>query len=273
MNVVHSLGVAVWDAAAVLWLALTVLAVRRERRLRRRAGRTLRREGPRTRLEGPRTRRRSRHPSRWPGTQHWLLTAGTASAAYALVGGVPGLLAGAVVGYGVWRRNQRTRASPHGSDGGSDGENGAAEASRQLPLAADLLAACVAAGASPVAAAHAVGESLRGPVGARLARGAAEVRLGGEPANAWRQLGALPGAAPLARLLERAGESGAPAAAPVARLAADARAERGRTATAGARRAAVLMTAPVGLCFLPAFVAVGVLPVVIGMAEGLLKTG
>ncbi|MGV9880740.1 type II secretion system F family protein [Streptomyces sp. NPDC003006] len=139
-------------------------------------------------------------------------------------------------------------------------------------MAADLLAACVAAGASPVAAARAVGESLRGPVGERLARGAAEVRLGGEPADAWRQLAEIPGAAPLARLLERAGESGAPAADPVARLAADARAARARASTARARRAAVLMTAPVGLCFLPSFVAFGVLPVVMGLAEGLLRT-
>ncbi|MFF1378324.1 type II secretion system F family protein [Streptomyces sp. NPDC058308] len=266
MNLVHSLGVAVWGAAAVFWLVLTALAARRERRLRLRAGRTLHRQEPPT-------RRRPRSPNHWPRTWHWLLTAGTASAAYALVGGVPGLLAAAAAGYGTWRRNQRTRASPFNPGDGPEEESTTAEAARQLPLAADLLAACVAAGASPVAAAQAVGESLRGPVGARLARGAAEVRLGGEPAEAWRQLGALPGAAPLARLLERAGESGAPAAAPAARLAADARADRGRTATAGARRAAVLMTAPVGLCFLPAFVAVGVLPVVIGMAEGLLKTG
>ncbi|TGA83450.1 type II secretion system F family protein, partial [Streptomyces sp. MZ04] len=147
----------------------------------------------------------------------------------------------------------------------------AAEASRQLPLAADLLAACVAAGAGPVVAAQAVGEALKGPVGERLARGAAEVRLGSEPADAWRILASIPGAAALARLLERAGESGAPAAEPVARLAADCRAERGRTAMAAARRAGVLMTAPVGLCFLPAFIAVGVLPVVIGLAEGLLS--
>ncbi|NDZ98149.1 hypothetical protein G3I28_02160, partial [Streptomyces sp. SID10116] len=75
------------------------------------------------------------------------------------------------------------------------------------------------------------------------------------------------------RLLERAGDSGAPTADPVARLAADARANRARAATAEARKAAVLMTAPVGLCFLPAFVAVGVLPVVIGPAEGLLQAG
>ncbi len=122
-------------------------------------------------------------------------------------------------------------------------------------------------------AARAVGEALAGPVGERLATGAAEVRLGGEPAAAWRGLAELPGAGPLARLLERAGDSGAPAAVPVARLAAEARAERGRAATARARRAGVLITLPVGLLFLPAFLMVGVLPVVIGLAGGLLSGG
>ncbi|CAL2055295.1 hypothetical protein GPN2_10058 [Streptomyces murinus] len=56
----------------------------------------------------------------------------------------------------------------------------------------------------------------------------------------------------------------------MARIASDTRAEWGRTATARARRAAVLISAPVGLCFLPAFVAIGVLPVVIGLAGGVM---
>jgi pilus assembly protein TadC len=147
------------------------------------------------------------------------------------------------------------------------------EAARQLPLAADLLAACIAAGAGPVIAAQAVGEALGGPVGEGLARGAAEVRLGSEPGEAWRRLATTPGAEPLARLLTRADVTGVPAAGPVAGLAADARADWGRAATARARRAAVLVTAPVGLCFLPAFIAVGVLPIVIGLAGGVLGGG
>ncbi|MET9872445.1 type II secretion system F family protein, partial [Streptomyces sp. NPDC006386] len=116
-------------------------------------------------------------------------------------------------------------------------------------------------------------EALGGPVGDALARGAAEVRLGGEPGAAWRRLAAVPDAGGLARLLERADVSGLPAAAPVARLAAEARADWGRAATARARRAGVMVSAPVGLCFLPAFVAVGVLPVVIGLAGGVLGGG
>jgi pilus assembly protein TadC len=182
-------------------------------------------------------------------------------------GGVVGLglgLIGAVV-LAWWRRRRRA------VDAVSDADLRAA--ARQLPLAADLLAACIAAGAGPVIAAQAVGEALGGPVGGGLARGAAEVRLGGEPATAWRRLAAVPGAASLARLLERADTSGLPAAGPVARLAADARAEWARAGTARARRAAVLVTAPVGLCFLPAFIAVGIAPVVIGLAGGALGGG
>ncbi|MBC2875814.1 MULTISPECIES: type II secretion system F family protein [Streptomyces] len=141
---------------------------------------------------------------------------------------------------------------------------------RQLPLAADLLAACLAAGAGPGEAAEAVGGSLGGPVGERLARSAAEVRLGGDPAVAWGRLGELPGARGLALSLERAQATGVPAVDTMARLAGRLRAARGRTAAAGARRAGVLATAPLGLCFLPAFLAVGVVPMVIGLASGLL---
>ncbi|MEU5956700.1 type II secretion system F family protein [Streptomyces sp. NPDC047525] len=255
--VVHELGVAVWGVAAVLWLVSAVLAARRERAVRGRSGSVL------GMVEQP-PGGVSRRWLRWRGMgSGWPAVAGAVSAGWVLVGGVPGFLVGLGAGYGVWRwwRGRDVRVA----------EFDTAEAARQLPLAADLLAACVAAGAGPVVAAQAVGDALKGPVGERLAQGAAEVRLGGEPADAWRRLGAIPGAGALARLLERAGESGAPAAEPVARLAAECRAERSRAATAAARRAGVLMTVPVGLCFLPAFIAVGVLPVVIGLAGGLLS--
>jgi pilus assembly protein TadC len=177
------------------------------------------------------------------------------------------VVVGLVVAAGLWRWRLRQAA------GVGVQEADLREAARQLPLAADLLAACIAAGAGPVIAAQAVGEALGGPVGEGLARGAAEVRLGSEPGEAWRRLATTPGAEPLARLLTRADVTGVPAAGPVAGLAADARADWGRAATARARRAAVLVTAPVGLCFLPAFIAVGVLPIVIGLAGGVLGGG
>ncbi|MEV0846431.1 type II secretion system F family protein [Streptomyces sp. NPDC049954] len=207
----------------------------------------------------------------------WAEVVGAVAAGYVLVGGVTGVLAGCVGGFLVRRRRARPPGGMHRSGkavGGSSygvADTGGTECAAQMPLAADLLAACVAAGAGPVEAAEAVGDSLGGPVGTRLAQVAAEIRLGGDPARAWAGFGALPGAGGLARLLERATASGAPAADPVTRLAADCRARWNRAATARARRAAVLVTAPLGLCFLPAFLVVGVAPVLIGLAGALLN--
>ncbi|MGP4047135.1 type II secretion system F family protein [Streptomyces sp. 2A115] len=262
-EVVHRLGVALCVAAGVWSLARALGAARRERRVRRRLGVVLVRE-PGPALTGLTTAIARRRFEMRGEARRWLPVGGAVSVGWVFVGGVPGTVVGLLAGVGVWWWQRRPVPVE---------EFDAVQAARQLPLAADLLAACIAAGAGPVAAAQAVGEALDGPVGERLARGAAEVRLGGEPAEAWRGLAALPRARALARLLERAGDSGVPAAGPVARLAGEARAEWGRSATARARRAAVLVTAPVGLCFLPAFIAIGVLPVVIGLAGGVLGGG
>ncbi|MER5948919.1 type II secretion system F family protein [Streptomyces sp. NPDC001904] len=253
MDVVHRLGVVLCAALAVAWLARAAGTRWRERELRRRVRLVL----------DVAAVDAARRGFRVPGeVRRWAPVAGAVSAGYVVVGGAAGLLVGAVAGAVVWRWLRDRAATSRAGDG--------AEAVRQLPLAADLLAACVAAGADPVEAARVVGESLGGPVGRGLARGAAQVRLGGEPHLAWRELAVVPGAGVLVRLLERAGDSGAPAAAPAARIAAECRAERGRRATAVARRAAVAVTAPVGLCFLPAFLVIGVLPVVIGLGDGML---
>ncbi|GGX12437.1 type II secretion system F family protein [Streptomyces lomondensis] len=257
-EVVHRLGVAVGIVPVLMWSVRWLVRTRHRRRMRRRLAELSVREAP---APTPRL-------AFGGAARSWLAPVGVACAGWALVGGLTGVAVGLAGGVGMWRWQLRQEAA--GTDTRAPG---LAEAARQLPLAADLLAACIAAGAGPVVAAQAVGEALGGPVGDALARGAAEVRLGGEPGAAWRRLAAVPGAGGLARLLERADVSGLPAAAPVARLAAEARADWGRAATARARRAGVMVSAPVGLCFLPAFIAVGVLPVVIGLAGGVLGGG
>nr|WP_203687307.1 type II secretion system F family protein [Streptomyces sp. SID14515] len=200
--------------------------------------------------------------------RRWAAPTGAWLTGWILIGGVMGCAVGSAAAYGTWRW-QRTRPRP--GPGGAHPER--AVIAGQLPLAADLLAACIAVGAGPREAAEEVGESIGGPVGDRLARTAAEIRLGGEPAEAWGRFAEIPGAGPLARCLHRAGSTGAPAAEPVARLAESMRAERAGAAVARAQRAGVLITAPVGLCFLPAFLAVGVAPVIIGLAGDLLASG
>lgn len=173
------------------------------------------------------------------------------------------MLLGLVVGWGAyrWLRWQRAAAA---------GRTATARVAAELAPAGDLLAACLAAGAGPREAAEAVGRSLDGTVAERLRHIAAELRLGGEPAAMWPRLAELPGAEALARCLERAGTSGAPAVEPVSRIAAELRAEWGRAAAARARRAGVLVTLPLSGCFLPAFLVLGVAPVLIGLAGGLL---
>lgn len=144
------------------------------------------------------------------------------------------------------------------------------DAGAQLPLTAELLAACLAAGASPVTAAAAVGGSLDGALGEGLRRAAAELRIGGEPAVVWARLGRLPGTAALARQLELADTTGIPAVDSVTLAAAEHRQERVRQAQARIRRAGVYITGPLGLCFLPAFLLLGVAPMVIGLAQQLI---
>ncbi|MFI1014193.1 type II secretion system F family protein [Streptomyces sp. NPDC020965] len=261
--------------AVAAWLGHALIARHRGRTGRRRADALLGQEPERPR----------RRPAYGLWTRRLAPPLGAVVTGYVLVegvlGGLIGLAAAGALQHrrGGWRalvgRPGPTAVGPGAavSSGGGAVSGGAVGGGddHRLPLAADLLAACVSAGAGPREAAEAVGDSLGGPIGDRLVRAAAELRLGGEPSRAWRWFGEIPGAAELARCLERADSTGAPVAEPVSRLAERLRADRARTAAARSRRAQVLITAPVGLCFLPAFLAVGVAPVVIGLAGGLLN--
>jgi pilus assembly protein TadC len=74
----------------------------------------------------------------------------------------------------------------------------------------------------------------------------------------------------LVRALGRALDSGAPVATTVAAVADEQRRRRRWAAEAAARRAGVLAVAPLALCFLPAFVLLGVVPVVLSIAADVL---
>ncbi|WNI24025.1 type II secretion system F family protein [Streptomyces sp. ITFR-16] len=268
---VHTLG----TAGAVLGVcAQSACAV-----ARRRTGRRVRQRGRRLFAVTPvapavrdgrswRGQSRSGPTVSAAGIKQWAALLGALLAGWILVGGAIGWAVGSAAAYGTWRWQRTGRGQARRLAAAEAAR--AAESVRQLPLAADLLAACISAGAGPREAAEAVGESLGGPVGEQLARTAAEIRLGGDPAVAWGRFGEIPGAAALARCLDRAGSTGAPAAEPVSRLAEAMRAARASAAVARAQRAGVLITAPVGFCFLPAFLLLGVAPVVIGLAAGLL---
>jgi pilus assembly protein TadC len=248
---VHGLRTAVAVGVVAVWIVGAIVTERRERASRRRA-RTLFGVGAgRSRIAGFRT-----HRGRILG---WVPVVGAAVGLAVLVGGIHGCLAGAIAGYVIRRRRLLPRR----------GQDPADVVERQLPLAADLMAACLASGAGPHEAADAVGRSLSGPFGGELTRVAAELRLGGDPARCWGRFASYD----LGRCMERACTTGVPPVEEVSRLAAAYRAERGRNALARARRAGVLATAPLGLCFLPAFLLVGVAPVVMGLAGTILAGG
>jgi pilus assembly protein TadC len=136
-----------------------------------------------------------------------------------------------------------------------------------LPFAIDLMVACLRAGRPVSGAVEAAAEAVRGPLGERLMWVNGQLRLGARPEAAWSELEADRCLAALARGMTRAVLSGAPVADVLARLADDARLEARAAATAAARQVGVQVVAPLGLCFLPAFVCIGIIPVVAGLAD------
>jgi Flp pilus assembly protein TadB len=148
----------------------------------------------------------------------------------------------------------------------------------QLPRAADLVAACLDAGATPADALDIVRVHVGDPLAARLAPAAGALRAGADPLLAYADN--LAGrrsardrddpARVLVRALARAMDSGAPVAATVAAVAEEQRRRQRWSAEAAARRAGVLVVGPLALCFLPAFVLLGVAPVILGIATHVL---
>jgi Flp pilus assembly protein TadB len=131
----------------------------------------------------------------------------------------------------------------------------------------ELLAVCLQAGLPVPTAVSAATESLTGTTGDRLRRVAGLLQLGADPAVAWAGVEPVAELATFARAAGRSATTGA-ALAQVARAeSARLRADVLDSAHGRAQRAAVLITGPLGLCFLPAFVVLGIVPVLVGLAS------
>lgn len=143
----------------------------------------------------------------------------------------------------------------------------------------DVLAVCLRAGMAVSAAAAAAAPSAPPQLARVLGRAADLLALGADPAVAW----AIPSGQParpddthieaLLRLARRSASSGAALAGGVAELADQSRHDAAHAASAAAERAGVLIAGPLGLCFLPAFVCLGIVPVVAGLAGDVLQSG
>ena len=138
-----------------------------------------------------------------------------------------------------------------------------------LPAVLDLVAVSLRAGAAPgpavVAAAGAADPSLREV----LVEVGGALTLGVEPARAWAPARASPSLTAVAVLAARSGTSGARLADAFAACAATLRDDALGHGRRAAARVAVWSVLPLGLCFLPAFVLLGVVPAVVGLVGGL----
>ncbi len=119
----------------------------------------------------------------------------------------------------------------------------------------------------------AVSRALPGAVADRLQPVAAALSLGAPPEQAWAGLRSDAALRPLSIALGRAATSGAPPVDSLRGLAAELRVRQRLAATEAARTAGVRAVAPLGLCFLPAFVLLGVVPTVVGLAGAALTGG
>lgn len=134
----------------------------------------------------------------------------------------------------------------------------------EVPVILDLLDAACAAGCSIPRALGAVGAAVGGERGRALAQAATMVVLGEDWHRTWE--GVPDVLAPVGRAL---GPGWLDGVAPTVALRGEAelvRRERHSRALEAAARLGVRLVLPLGLCYLPAFVLVGLVPVLVSMA-------
>lgn len=150
------------------------------------------------------------------------------------------------IGLGVWHLVKRAEKADTEED---------PLVTAAMPVFVDLVVAGLRAGRPPTqavqAASEAVGAPLSDVVRARLS-------FDGD----WRLLATHRSTGRLGRALQRSAYSGAPVIDTVARVAEEMRRDARSRAEDRARRVAVQTVGPLGACFLPAFLIVGVLPTI-----------
>lgn len=183
------------------------------------------------------------------------------------------------LGAGVLRRRSR-RASPGRPAAGLRPGEGAGPGSRDRPGGADrdgppvdvtvvldLLRAALGSGAGVPRALEAVGRAIGGADGEGLVRAGAALLLGAGWAQAWESAPAR--LLVVGEALRPAWVHGAPPGDAL-RVAGERLVHEGRArARTAAARLGVRLVLPLGLCLLPAFVLLGLVPVMIALGSGL----
>ncbi|CAL9495262.1 hypothetical protein SUDANB121_03340 [Nocardiopsis dassonvillei] len=207
---------------------------------------------------GPGNRLRPPPVPRAPFPKRLLAVLAAGAGAVALAGalfGVLGAVVAAVAG-SVWWARVRGR-----------GRGGRIALTGDVPVVIGLIAAGMRAGAPLPSCLAAVARAAPGGLGTELASVAERLRLGADPGAAWAEAsGVLPEPLVAAgRDLARAADTGAPVADLLDRHVSDLRRELRSRAAARVERLGVLVVMPLALCFLPSFLLVGVVPMVVDL--------
>jgi hypothetical protein len=137
-----------------------------------------------------------------------------------------------------------------------------------IAAGAELLAACLEAGALPATALAVTGRSLPEPLGGQLTAAGHALRSGTAIEQALPERGAL---APLASVFRRSAQTGSAMAGQLVAVAEQLRSDEHFERLERARKVGVLSALPLGLCMLPAFLLLAVVPAVIGLGAGVLR--
>ena len=189
----------------------------------------------------------------------WSLLAG--AGALLFVGGPAGPVAGLGAAIGVWVVIGRAETP--------EARRAREEVRRDLPHLVTLFAAALRSGVAPGEGIALVSAALPGAAAARLAGVVARLALGVDPVQVWTGLADDPELAPLGRALARSQATGAAVVPSMERLADDLARRARADVEDRARAVGVKAALPLGLCLLPAFVLVGIVPVVAALLTGL----
>ncbi len=135
----------------------------------------------------------------------------------------------------------------------------------QLPPALDLLATCLLAGVSMRAAVETVAAVSPQATALLLDKVAGQLRLGRAPSDAWLSLADDPWWGEVAKDVARSATSGTSLVKGLRIHASEARRELETAQLRRARTVGVRSVLPLMACYLPAFVLVGVVPIIAGL--------
>jgi pilus assembly protein TadC len=138
----------------------------------------------------------------------------------------------------------------------------------QLASCADLLAACLEAGAIPASALSSSGRGLPDPLGSLVTAAGDALADGATIEQALPETGPL---APLSAIFRRSSRTGSSMSDQFLAVAEQLRADDQFDRLERAQQVGVRAALPLGLCMLPAFLLLAVVPAIAGLSIGILR--